>query len=103
MGQWIELIGVDELEPGDVTPVSWGTKKLVIYDADDGLYVTQAHCSHAGAALCDGYFDGHIIECPLHQACFDICDGRALGPPATRSLQTYPVRVVKSRIQILLE
>lgn len=100
MSEWVDVLAVSELEPGDVTPVQHGTLKLAIYDARDGLYATAALCTHAGAPLCDGYFDGHVIECPLHQGGFDIRDGRALFAPVTRPLRTYPVKVEAGRVLV---
>ena len=102
MSGWVDLIARDDLEPGDVTPVELGGRKLAVYDAPDGVYVTLALCTHGGADLCDGYFEGHIIECPLHQGYFDVRDGSALGPPATRPLKTFPARVHEGRVQIKL-
>lgn len=96
----MDVISLDALEPGDVTAVMVGKRQLAIYDAADGLYATQALCSHAGAPLCDGYFDGHVIECPLHQGGFDIRDGKALYPPVTRNLKVYPVKVVNGRVRV---
>jgi 3-phenylpropionate/trans-cinnamate dioxygenase ferredoxin subunit/naphthalene 1,2-dioxygenase system ferredoxin subunit len=102
MTEWHDVAALDELEPGDVTPAVVGANRLVIYDAEDGLYATAGLCTHAGAPLCDGYLDGHVIECPLHQGGFDIRDGRALYAPVTRALKTYPVRVRKGRVQVHL-
>lgn len=100
--EWSDVIAVEALEPGDVTPVIIGTRRLAIYDAVDGIYATLALCTHGGADLCDGYFDGHVIECPLHQGAFDIRDGRPLYAPATRALKTFPTRVVHGRVQVKL-
>ena len=100
MKEWFDVIAVEDLEPGDVTPVSIGKKHIAIYDATDGLYATAALCTHAGAPLCDGYFDGHVIECPLHQGGFDIRDGRALYAPVTKAVKTFPVRVVAGRVEV---
>jgi naphthalene 1,2-dioxygenase system ferredoxin subunit len=101
--EWMDVIAVDELEPKDVTQVRVRGRTVALYDADDGnVYATSAMCSHAGAALADGYFDGWVIECPLHQGCFDIRDGQPKGAPATRRLQIYAVRVVNGRIEIRL-
>jgi naphthalene 1,2-dioxygenase ferredoxin component len=102
MSEWVDLIARDALEPGDVTPVKLGGRRLAVYDAADGVYVSMALCTHGGADLCDGYFDGHVIECPLHQGCFDIRDGRPLGAPVTRAIKTYPARVVDGRVQVKL-
>lgn len=100
MSEWVDLIDVAALEPGDVTPASLGARRLAVYDAPDGVYVTAALCTHAGAPLCDGYFDGRHIECPLHQGLFDIRDGRAIGAPVVRALKTYPARVENGRVQV---
>jgi len=97
---WVDLIAVRALEPGDVTPVDHGGKRLAVYDAPDGIHVTAARCSHGGADLCDGYFDGKLIECPLHQGCFDIRTGHARGRPATRPIKTYPCRVTDGVVQV---
>ena len=89
---WTRVIAIDELERGWVTAVACGRRQYAVYDTPSGFYATLAQCTHNGAALCDGYFDGHTIECPLHQGCFDVRTGEATGAPATRALKTFPVR-----------
>ncbi len=97
---WLDVIPTDSLEPGDVTYVKLGSRYLAVYDAADGIYVSAALCTHNGANLCDGYFDGHIIECPLHQGCFDIRTGQPKGAPVTRALKVFPSRVSGGIVQI---
>jgi naphthalene 1,2-dioxygenase system ferredoxin subunit len=43
--------------------------------------------------LCDGFLDGHEIECPLHQGKFDVRTGRAMCEPLTKDIETYPVEL----------
>ena len=102
MSEWQNLIPLADLEPGDVTPVSIGRLQLAVYDRPDDVHVTLARCTHGGADLCDGYLDGHVIECPLHQGCFDIRDGRPLEAPATRALKTFPARRQGRFVQVKL-
>ena len=64
--KWQDVISIDKLEKGDVTNAQFGTKNLAIYDAKDGIFVSLSRCTHGAANLCDGYFDGTYIECPLH-------------------------------------
>ncbi|MEM7258727.1 MAG: Rieske 2Fe-2S domain-containing protein [Pseudomonadota bacterium] len=100
--QWQPLINLDQLEPNDATPVAFGRRLLAVYDTVDGYFVSDARCTHAGANLCDGYFDGKHIECPLHQGLFDARTGRAVAAPVTRDLPMIECRVVDNQIEVLL-
>jgi len=102
MDEWQDLIRFAELEPDDVTPVTIGKWHLAVYDSTKGVYITLARCTHGGANLCDGYLDGFVIECPLHQGCFDIRDGKPLGAPVTRALKTFPARSNGDMVQVKL-
>ena len=99
---WTDLIAVNDLEKDWVTSVHLGKRKLAVYDAPDGIHVSLATCNHGGANLCDGYFVRHTIECPLHQGCFDVRDGKALGAPATRPMRVFATRLENGMVQILL-
>ena len=99
---WQDLVAVVDMEVGDVTPVQLGRRQLAVYDAPDGVYVSVAHCSHNGADLRDGYFDGFIIECPLHQGCFDIRTGQPKGAPVTRPMKVFETRVRDGVVQIFV-
>jgi nitrite reductase/ring-hydroxylating ferredoxin subunit len=97
---WQDLLSMDALEKGDVTEVLFNNRAFAIYDTDDGVFVSDARCTHAGANLCDGYFDGKHIECPLHQGLFDARTGKAKAAPATRPLKMFESRVHKGAVQI---
>ena len=38
---WQDLIAVADLEPADVTPVVFGTRELAVFDALDGVHVSD--------------------------------------------------------------
>ena len=98
--RWVDLIPVADLEEGWVTRVTLGSRLLAVYDTVSGFYVTTALCSHAAADMCDGYFDGHVIECPLHQGAFDVRTGKPVSAPATRPIRTFEARVSGPMLQI---
>ncbi len=100
--KWRDLIAVDGLERNWVTRVALGTRQFAVYDTSSGIHASLAVCNHGGADLCDGYFDEHVIECPLHQGAFDVRDGRPLCPPATRPMRVFETRVRNGILQILL-
>lgn len=99
---WQDLIAVADLDPGDVTPVALGARELAVFDAVDGIFVSMARCTHGAADLCDGYFDGTHIECPLHQGLFDVRSGAALAAPARVGLRMLQSRIVDGMVQVLV-
>lgn len=99
---WRDVIAVAALERHWVTRVEVGRHLIALYDTPSGIHASTALCTHAGADLCDGYFDGHVIECPFHQGAFDVRDGRPVAAPATRPLRIFAVRVKDGMVQLRL-
>lgn len=97
---WLDVIAVADLEKHWVTRVDFGSRKLAVYDTPSGVYASLALCNHGGADLCDGYFDEHVIECPLHQGAFDVRSGHPVSAPATRQMKTFETRVEQGMVQI---
>ncbi len=90
---WIKVASTADLENGDVISVRAGDAQVALYRDADEIFATDNICTHQYALLSDGYFDDGCIECPLHQATFDIRTGKAMCAPATKDLRTYPVKV----------
>ena len=99
---WTDVIAVSVLEPGDATPVTLGSRELAVFDAEDGIFVSLARCTHGAANLCDGHFDGTHIECPLHQGLFDVRTGAPKAAPARIPLRMFESRVMNGIVQILI-
>jgi len=100
--QWQDLISIHALHKRDATPVQLNDLALAVYDTHNGYTVSAARCTHAGANLCDGYFDGQYIECPLHQGLFDATTGEAKAAPVVNALTMYECRVLNGTLQIKL-
>lgn len=89
-----------DLAPGQAKQVRVGARTLALYNIDGTYYATDDTCTHALASLAEGFLDGDIIECPLHQGCFHIPSGKALGAPVTQDVRTYPVKIVGDEIHV---
>ena len=101
-GAWVDVFAADALEE-EVPEEAWaGEHYLALYRVGDRVYATAGMCSHAEAKLRDGYVDGDVIECPLHQARFHIPTGRVLCLPATRDIAVYPVEIRDGRVFVQL-
>lgn len=91
---WIRIAAPDALADDDCMPVDIaGLPPLALYRHAGGYFVTDNVCTHATAILTDGWFEDGCIECPLHQAKFDVRTGAALCAPATAPVRVYPVRL----------
>ncbi|WP_313388568.1 non-heme iron oxygenase ferredoxin subunit [Achromobacter aegrifaciens] len=91
---WIRIASTDQLtEDDEVIPVVAGEKQLALYRVEGEFHASDNVCTHAYALLSDGYLEDGCIECPLHQAKFDIRTGRAMCAPATTGIRIYPVKV----------
>jgi len=97
---WVTVAQLSDLAPGEVKGVEHGGKQIALYNVEGKICATDNICTHAFAMLSDGWLDGDVIECPLHAGRFEVCTGKALGPPVDTDIQTYPVRVVGDDIQV---
>ncbi|MEY3722046.1 MAG: hypothetical protein RL618_2565 [Pseudomonadota bacterium] len=95
---WVDVTSADDVPEDDVIGVDIAGKSLALYQVDGEIYATDNLCTHGNARLCDGFLEGHEIECPLHQGKFDIRNGKAMCAPLTEDVRTYPVRIEGSRV-----
>jgi naphthalene 1,2-dioxygenase system ferredoxin subunit len=103
MSNWIDAVAAAELPADDVVGVQVAGRDLAFYTVGDDVYATDNICTHGHARLCDGFLDGHEIECPLHQGKFDVRDGRPTCEPVTEALRSYPVKIEGSRVFVQID
>lgn len=82
--------------------VQVGEDRVAVFRLEDGFYAISDVCTHEYALLSEGFCEEGKIECPLHQACFDIRSGKALDEPAEIDLATYPTRIEAGVVQFQL-
>ncbi|MBP7660319.1 MAG: non-heme iron oxygenase ferredoxin subunit [Burkholderiaceae bacterium] len=100
---WIDAMPADEVPADDVVGVLVGGRDIAIYAVGTEIYATDNLCTHGNARLCDGFLDGHEIECPLHQGKFDVRDGKPLCAPVTDPIRSYPVRIEGGRLYLQID
>jgi 3-phenylpropionate/trans-cinnamate dioxygenase ferredoxin component len=91
---------VAEIPPGTVREVNLGDDDIAIYNVEGEIFATTNVCTHDEAYLSDGELFGHVVECPLHGARFDVRTGKVLSLPAVYPLKTYEVRVEDGKVQV---
>ena len=99
---WTDAASLDELPDDDVTGLQVAGRDIALYKVEGEVFATDNTCTHGQARLCDGFLEGHEIECPLHQGRFDVRDGSATCAPVTEGLRCYPVRIEGGRVMLNL-
>lgn len=99
-GTWQVAVTVAEVKVDEPAACSLGAHDIAIYLIDGVYYATSNICTHASALLTDGFMDGCEIECPLHNARFDVRTGKVLTSPAEVDLETFPTRIVGDKVEV---
>jgi len=98
--EWHRAAEVASVQPGDAIVARVAGREIAIFRIGNEFFATDNRCTHAGAPLADGYLDGEIIECPLHQGLFNVRTGQVMCAPPLRPLRTYEVRVVDQQLEV---
>lgn len=102
MSNWFDIAAADDVPEDDVIGVNAEGQDLALYNVEGEIFATDNICTHGHARLCDGFLEGHEIECPLHQGRFDIRNGKALCEPLTRDIRSYPIKIEEGRVWVQL-
>ena len=66
---------------------------VAVVRAGGEVFALQDVCSHEEVPLSQGEVYDQTVECWLHGSCFDVRTGKPTGPPATKPVPTYPVKI----------
>ena len=90
---WTKVCALAEVADEDVYGFEVAGQPLAVYNLAGKYFATEALCTHEKAELVKGYLCDGIIECPKHNARFEVATGKCLRRPAKQDLKTYPVKV----------
>ncbi len=90
---WTKIATTDQLGEDEALAIRVGELQLALFRSAGAFHVTDNVCTHQYALLSEGYVEDGCVECPLHQARFDLRSGQALCAPASQPIRVYPVRV----------
>jgi phenylpropionate dioxygenase-like ring-hydroxylating dioxygenase large terminal subunit len=84
---WFQIASSDEIKPGEVKPLRYFGKDLVIWRSESGvLSVLDAFCPHLGAHVGHGgKVKGEELECPFHAWRFGT-EGKCTAVPYAKHL-----------------
>ena len=102
MSNWTDVGAEADLFEGAGIAVAPEGHDIAVFRLEDGVYAIDNLCSHGNAKLCEGFVEGDRVECPFHQAQFNLRDGRVHCGPATEPVRTWPVRIENGRVFLQL-
>ena len=97
---FVPVTRASALAPGAMKLVVVERERVVVVNVGGAFYALSDSCGHAGAPLSAGKLVGHLIECPLHYACFDVRTGRLVRGPRAADVATYRVLVEADTVYV---
>jgi len=101
--EWIDAAAMGDVPADDVIGILVAGRDIALYNAGGEIFATDNICTHGHARLCEGFLEGHEIECPLHQGKFDVRTGQPSCAPVTEAIRSYPVRIESGRVFLALD
>ena len=98
MTHWTDVAAQADLFDGAGIAVAPEGQDIALFSVDGEVFAINNLCTHGNAKLCDGFVEGHNVECPFHQAMFNLRDGSVSCGPATEPVKTWPVKMEGGRV-----
>lgn len=90
---WHSAGKAEEIKANEPRQLRLDNLVVAVFKVGDEFFAIDDICTHQFAFLSEGYQEGDVIECPLHQAQFHIPSGKCLSPPAECDTRVFPVRI----------
>ncbi|MEG7501865.1 nitrite reductase small subunit NirD [Providencia stuartii] len=97
---WVAICDVSQVQEEFPYSARVNDTEIGVFLVDDQYYAMEDVCPHAYALLSQGVVEDGKVECPLHEAVFDIKTGKCLREPGGRDLKTYQTRINNNQIEI---
>jgi 3-phenylpropionate/trans-cinnamate dioxygenase ferredoxin component len=93
MSGFQRVCSLSQLPDQGALAVEVGGLPVAVVRVDGEVFALHDVCSHEEVPLSEGEIYDHTVECWLHGSCFDLRTGKPTGPPATKPVATYPVKI----------
>jgi 3-phenylpropionate/trans-cinnamate dioxygenase ferredoxin subunit len=97
---FVPVAKTGDVPPGGMIRVAVDREPIMLAHIDERFYAVRDVCGHRNAPLSRGKLDGHIVECPLHFAQFDVRTGKLVDGPISADVPVYEVRVVGDTVLV---
>lgn len=84
---------ISDISDGGVVGVEVDDTPVALVRKGEEVFALHDVCSHAEVKLSEGEVYDGTLECWLHGSCFDVRSGKPTGPPATKPVNVYRVKI----------
>jgi len=102
MSTFHRACALSELPADGALGVEVGGQPVCVVRTGSEVYALQDVCSHEEVPLSEGEVYDHTVECWLHGSCFDLRTGKPTGPPATKPVPIYEVKIDGDEVFVAL-
>lgn len=94
-----DVAPLEDLPEGEGFLFRSGPYQVALFRDGDRVNAIDNECPHAGASLCGGDTDGHIVACPFHGWEFDCITGESLSVEGF-DVAVYPVVIENGVVKV---
>src|SRR5262249_23026172 len=102
MTEFVRACALSDLPAEGALGVDIGDVPVAVVRAGGEVFALHDVCSHEEVPLSEGDIYDCTVECYLHGSCFDLRSGKPTGPPATRPVPTYRVKIEGGDVYVAL-
>jgi len=102
MTEFVRACALSDLPAEGAIGVDIGDVPVAVVRAGGEVFALYDVCSHEEVPLSEGDIYDHTVECYLHGSCFDLRTGKPTGPPATKPVPTYRVKIENGDVYVAL-
>ncbi|GLW23322.1 non-heme iron oxygenase ferredoxin subunit [Microbispora triticiradicis] len=100
--RWEKVCQVADIPDGGVVGLEVEDTPVALVRTGGEVFALRDVCSHAEVRLSEGEVYDNTLECWLHGSCFDLRSGKPTGPPATRPVNVYRVKIEGDDVYVSL-
>ena len=90
---FVPVASTADVPPGAMKCVAVDRLRILLANVGGTLYAIGDLCGHRNAPLSRGKLDGHVVECPLHFALYDVRNGKLIDGPVSTDVPAHETRV----------
>lgn len=98
--EFVPVLAEGDLPENKLTRAEAKSISVLLIRRNGQIHALAEHCSHLGGPLAEGKLEGDTVQCPWHDSCFSITDGRVINGPATFPQPCFETRIHAGQIEV---